>query len=166
MLVHAFVLSKIDYCNAVLFGITKQQLTRVQSVLNAAARLLLRIPKFGHISAGIRDELHWLPVEQRVLYKVIVLVWNCVTGTGPSYLRELCISKSNSSGRSLRSDDKYFLKETFSKNATKQKRAFSVVGPAIWNKLPLELRLLQLNHGSTALFKNNLKTHLFPKPES
>ena len=54
-LVHAFVLTRIDYCNAVLVGTTKQQLNRLQMVLNTAARLLLRIPKFGHI---IGDHKH------------------------------------------------------------------------------------------------------------
>ena len=52
-LVHAFVLTRIDYCNALLVGTTKQQLNRLQMVLNTAARLLLRIPKFGHISSAI-----------------------------------------------------------------------------------------------------------------
>ncbi|MFZ2538727.1 MAG: hypothetical protein WAX04_07485 [Oscillospiraceae bacterium] len=61
---------------------------------------------------------------------------------------------------------KLFLKEALSKNTTKQKRGFSVVGPATWNKLPLELRLLQHKPGSTALFKRELKTHLFLQKES
>ena len=72
-LVHAFVISRIDYCNAVLSGITRQ-LDRVQKLLNTAARLLLRIPKFGYISAAIRDTLHWLPVSHRVLFKICTFV--------------------------------------------------------------------------------------------
>ena len=68
-LIHALVISRIDYCNAVLSGITKQPVDRVQKLLNTAARLLLRIPKFGHISVAIRDTLHWLPVSHRVLFK-------------------------------------------------------------------------------------------------
>ena len=59
-LVHAFVVTRIDYCNAVLHGITKREMDRVQWILNAAARLLLAIPRQSHISAAIRDNLHWL----------------------------------------------------------------------------------------------------------
>ena len=82
--VHAFVISRIDYCNAVLCGITKQQLDRIQKFLNTAARLLLRIPKFGHISAAIRDILHWLPASQLVLFKICIFVWNSITRAGPA----------------------------------------------------------------------------------
>jgi hypothetical protein len=161
-LVHAFVISRIDYCNAVLSGITKQQLDRVQKLLNTAARLLLRIPKFDHISAAIRDTLHWLPVSHRVLFKICILVWNSITRAGPSYLQELCVLSSVNSVRDLRSSDRLILKVPRCRTATLQKRGFSVVGPVSWNGLPLELRLL-FNDSSTATFKNKLKTFLFSK---
>ena len=134
-LVHAFVISRIDYCNAVLSGITKQQLDRVQKLLNTAARLLLRIPKFDHISAAIRDTLHWLPVSHRVLFKICILVWNSITRTGPSYLQELCVLSSVNSVRDLRSSDRLILKVPRCRTATLQKRGFSVVGPVSWNGL-------------------------------
>ena len=65
MLAHSFICNRIDYCNSVLYGASRFQLDRLQSILNAAARIVLRIPKFSHISASIRDELHWLPVRFR-----------------------------------------------------------------------------------------------------
>ena len=101
-LVHAFVISRLDYCNAVLFGITKQQLDRVQKLLNTAAHLLLRIPKFDHISAAIRDTLHWLPVSHCVLFKICTFVWNSITRASPSYIQELCVLSSVNSARDLR----------------------------------------------------------------
>ena len=76
-LVHAFVLTRIDYWNAVLVGTTKQQLNRLQMVLNTVACLLLRIPKFGHISSAIINTLHWLPVPDRLTFKTCCLVWKC-----------------------------------------------------------------------------------------
>ena len=55
MLIHSFVVTKVDYGNSVLSGITVVQADRVQRILNAAARLLLRIPKFAPVAALIRD---------------------------------------------------------------------------------------------------------------
>ena len=63
-LVHAFVTSRVDHCNGLLFGSHSYLLDRLQSVLNSAARLIPNIPKFSNISAAIRDELHWLPIRK------------------------------------------------------------------------------------------------------
>ena len=70
-LVHAFVCSRLDFCNSAMFGIYSYLLDRLQSILNAAARLILQIPKFGSISSAIRDELHWLPVRSRIIFKAV-----------------------------------------------------------------------------------------------
>ena len=162
-LVHAFVLTRIDYCNAVLVGTTKQQLNRLQMVLNTAARLLLRIPKFGHISSAIIDTLHWLPVPDRLTFKICCLVWNSVVGAGPLYLRELCTWSSVGSGRVLRSSTSSLLKVPFCRSATTQRRAFAVTGPASWNSIPLQLRLLSNDRGHALTFKKQLKFFLFPR---
>ena len=119
-LVHAFVLTRIDYCNAVLVGTTKQQLNRLQMVLNTAACLLLRVPKFGHISSAIINTLRWLPVPDRLTFKTCCLVWNSVVGAGPIYLWELCTWSSVGSGRVLRSSTSFLLKEPFCRSATTQ----------------------------------------------
>ena len=68
-LVHAFVCSRLDFCNSVMFGVHSYLLDRLQSILNAAARLILQINKFSSISSAIRDELHWLPVRSRIVFK-------------------------------------------------------------------------------------------------
>ena len=91
-LVHAFVTSRIDHCNGLLFGSHSYLLDRLQSVLNSAARLVLNIPKFSHISAAIRDELHWLPNQEKDRlqdrpYGPSLLGWCCAgipDGTVPS----------------------------------------------------------------------------------
>ena len=100
-LVHAFVLTRIDYCNAVLAGTMKQQQNRLKMVLNTAARLLPRIPMFGHISSAIIHTIHWLPVPDRLTFKICCLVWSSVVGAGPSYLQELCTWSSVGLGRVL-----------------------------------------------------------------
>ena len=88
-LVHAFVSSRLDYCNCLLYGVGETQLKRLQSVLRAAARLVLRKLKYDSISADIRDRLHWLPVKQRIEFKICVLVFKCRSNEAPVYLSEM-----------------------------------------------------------------------------
>src|SRR6218665_2318694 len=69
-MVHAFVCSRIDYCNSLLIGLPKSRLAPLQSVLNAAARLIARIPRFSHISTFMTEQLHWLPLSSRIHFKI------------------------------------------------------------------------------------------------
>ena len=69
-LVHAFISSRLDFCNSALFGVSGYLLDRLQSILNAAARLVLTVSKYDHISGAMRNELHWLPNVQRINYKI------------------------------------------------------------------------------------------------
>ena len=74
-MIHAFVSSHLDYCNALLFGLPtgKCQLDRVQKVQNAAARVIFQMAKFDHITPALID-LHWLPVTYRVQFKLLLFV--------------------------------------------------------------------------------------------
>src|SRR6218665_1906692 len=75
----------------------------INIVLRSAARLIGGIPKFGHVSQYMLDVLHWLPAEQRIAYRIASLVWRCLVGLAPVYLRELCCPPlSAMSSRSLR----------------------------------------------------------------
>jgi len=90
----------------------------------------------------MRDVLHWLPSEQQISWRLDVLVWRCILGLAPAYLRELCCPVLNARGsRSFRSSEQGLLLVAFAKTSTVQNCAFSVVGPSTWNGLPLELRL-------------------------
>ena len=103
-LVRAFITSRIDYCNSLLAGVDKSQVGKLQSILHVAARLIMRKRKFDPISDDIRDKLHWLPVEQRIQFKIGVLVYRCLHGNAPSYLSEMLTAAADVSGRrSLRS---------------------------------------------------------------
>jgi len=77
-LVSAFITSRVDYCNAVLYGVSAKVTRRLQMVLNAAARLVVGTGKYGHITPALRDVLHWLPVPQRTEFKIAVLAFDCV----------------------------------------------------------------------------------------
>jgi len=79
-LVHALIVSKVDYCNSLLAGMSVQLHDRLQSVLNAATRLIFTARKTDHITPLLRD-LHWLRVPERVKFKLCVLAYRCLHGT-------------------------------------------------------------------------------------
>ena len=98
-LIHSFIVTRVDYCNSVLSGVAVSQTDRVQRILNAAARLVLRIPRFHPISSLIRDNLHWLPAAQRARLETLLLVANSISHRASSYLQELCVLVSTVHGR-------------------------------------------------------------------
>ena len=155
-LIHALVTVRIDYCNSLLYGLPDQSLNRLQRIVNTAARILCRIPKFGHISETLMD-LHWLPVQQRVLFKVLILTYQAYHKTAPSYLCDLITPYSNSCN--LRSNNQLLLAscQPRTKLKTYGERSFQYAAPNEWNNLPLIIR----ESPSLAIFKNKLKTFLF-----
>jgi len=158
-MVHAFVTSRLDYCNSILYGASAVHIRPLQNVLNAAARLILRKRKYDHITAAVRDLLHWLPVQQRIEYKMCVLVYKCLHQTAPIYLSELCIPVATSAGRShLRSAVKGCLVISYCRTKNYGQRSFSYSGPALWNSLPLTVRDPSI---SLTQFCARLKTEMF-----
>ncbi len=87
-LVHSFVSSHLGYCNGVLCGIPDSDVNKLQCVQNVAARLITHTRKFDHITP-VLQELHWLPVRTRILYKILVLTYKALNGTAPDYIRSL-----------------------------------------------------------------------------
>ena len=71
-LVNSLKSSRVDYCNSIFYGATDVVVRRLQSVLNAAARLISNRRKFDHITPVLRDQLHWLPIRQRIDFKIAV----------------------------------------------------------------------------------------------
>ena len=122
---------------------------KLQLVQNNAARLIMKVKKSDHVTP-VLIHLHWLPVQFRIEYKLLLLVFKCLCGKGPVYLSSLLEKYIPS--RSLRSASHLLLKEP-----TVRKRAFSVAGPKLWNKLPVAIRQCKSVDG----FKMHLKTHLF-----
>jgi len=90
-LVHAFVTSRVDYCNAVytVTGAPKTITDKLQRVLNAAARVVNDTKKYDRgLSTLLHDELHWLDVSERVTYKLGVMMYRCLHGQAPRYLAD------------------------------------------------------------------------------
>ena len=86
-IIHMLVTSCIDYCNAVLAGLPTSTLGPLQRVQNVAARLVTGTKKYDHITPVLM-RLHWLPVQYRVVFKVCLLVFECLNGQGPNYLHD------------------------------------------------------------------------------
>ena len=89
-LIHAFVTSKLDYYNSLLHGLPKYCIQKLQSVLNAAARLLTYTSKYDHITP-VLAELHWLPVEKRIIFKILLLTNKALHSQAPIYISELLV---------------------------------------------------------------------------
>src|SRR6218665_1149228 len=161
-LVHAFVVSRLDYCSAIYEGLPTCRDKCLDRVLQTAARLVGLIPRFSRVSGYMRDVLHCLPYPQRIVYRIYALVRRCIEGLAPSYIRELCCSTVTIQRRiSLRSSAQAELLVPRTRTVIRQRRAFSVAGPTAWNGLPVALRLTPVAH--SALFISSLKTTLFDR---
>jgi hypothetical protein len=153
-LVHAMVTSRLDFMNAIYHNINKSEMTKLQKVQNAAARVVLMAPRRSH-ATELLYKLHWLPIEQRIKYKILTITFKCINGRGPEYLEEMlrpyvCVKPG------LRSEDGLSLVEPKTIR-TIGTRAFCVAAPSFWNRLPKEMRMMN----SLLLFKKSLKTLLF-----
>ena len=155
-LVQAFITSRLDYCNSLLFGITQYNLAKLQRIQNAAARLCLRVPPRAHVSSrSLLVQLHWLPVEFRIRFKILLLVYKCLNGQAPQYLCDFLTMRD--SPLSLRSFDSHLLVVPRTRTKSFGDKSFPNVAPRLWNDLPFSLRTAE----SLGTFKKTLKTHLF-----
>ena len=169
MAIQTFVTSRLDYCNAAtlqrcnaaLLGLSSASIDRVQHVMNSADRLLL--PKFSHIAARMKDELHWLPVSLRIQFKshfhdVEVYRWvraGLSARSLPPTLHNLRPSETRSSVAS-----RFLLDVPRARAVTMQKKASAYAGPTLWNNMPEAIRSSALLVSPDTI-KKQLKTLLF-----
>lgn len=153
-LIQSLVISRLDYCNGLLSGITDELCSRIQIVQNNAARVITRTNRRQHITPILHD-LHWLPVRQRVEYKVLLLVYKSLHGLAPQYICDLLSAYQPT--RTLRSSSSGRLVEPRTRLKTVGDRAFSTYAPRSWNKLDNNIK----NATSFRCFKKQLKTYLF-----
>ena len=154
-LIHAFVTSRLDGMNSLLYGIPDYLTNKLQRIQDNAARLIFKQKKSCPVNPLLID-LHWLPVKFRIEYKILLLVYKSIHGGGPMYLSSLL--KEYHPTRSLRSSEKMLLCEP----KTRRKygdRAFSVAGPKLWNLLEDKARACK----TVNAFKKELKTYYFHK---
>ena len=153
--IRSLVLSRLDYSNSLLININKTDIERLQRIQNRAARIVFIVGKQESATPLFR-ELHWLPVEKRILYKISLIVFKCIHKMAPGYLDTLLSSPYQSNYR-LRSREDTTLLHIPRANSKKGEASFDFCGPKTWNSLPAHLRRCQ----SVELFKRNLKTYLF-----
>lgn len=154
MIIHAFVSSRLDYCNSLFTCLNMKLLTRLQLVQNSAARLLTRTNRRQHITLILKS-LHWLPIKYRIDFKILILTFRALHGQAPPYIADLI--QPYSSARSLRSAGQNLLMVPRTRFKTRGDRSFQAVAPKLWNRLPLLLRSLD----SVDAFKKQLKTFFF-----
>lgn len=145
-IVQAVIISRLDNCNSLFYGIHENELSKLQCLQNSSARLIYGRRKHDHVS-DLFYKLHWLPIRQRIIFKVLLFVFKIFLDICPQYLKE-CVRIVDNDNRLL------FIPRV---QTTYGDRAFSNSAPRLWNALPLRLRKSE----TIVYFKAHLKHHLF-----
>ncbi len=149
------VLSRLDYCNALLAGLPANSIKPLQLIQNAAARLIFNEPKRTHVTP-LFINLHWLPIAARIKFKALMFAYRTTSGSAPLYLNS--ILQTYVPSRSLCSASEWRIIVPWSQRGTKSlSQTFTLTVPTWWNDLPNSTRAAE----SLAIFKKRLKTHLF-----
>ena len=145
-LVNSFIISRLDTCNSLLYGISTKELNRLQRLQNSCARLIFGLRKSASVS-NIFHEFHWLPIKNRILFKILCFVFKCIHNQAPVYLTSL-LQINNQENITLAIPRRLH---------SIGDRAFSSCGPALWNALPVDIRQIP----TLSKFKSQLKHLLF-----
>ena len=155
-LMHSFVSSRLDAFNGLLYGVPDIHLSKLQRIQNAAARVIAGIKKHDHITPTLMD-LHWLPIRQRIDYKILILTYKCLHGMAPQYLSDLLHLQNRS--RSTRSSHETVFIIPKTRTVKYGDRSFEFAAANLWKDLPSKVR----EAPSLDSFKSRLKTFLFKK---
>ncbi len=154
LLVQALVLSRLDYCNALLAGISASSIKPLQLIQNAAARLIFNEPKRTHVTP-LFINLHWLPIAARIKLKGLMFAYRTTSSSAPLYLNSLLQTYVPS--RSLHSASEQRITVPSQRSTKSLSLTYSLTVPIWWNDLPNSIRAAE----SLPIFKKRLKTHLF-----
>ena len=152
ILIHSLVMSHLNYTNIILFGVIDKVINKLHRVQNWVGKVILM--KYDS-STKARKTIHWLPIWERMELKLLIMVYDCIKGDVPIYVKKLL--RINMGYGNLRSNASMKLTIPQVENKTFPNKAFSVVGPRLWNSLPHNIR----NTNDLSEFKKSLKTHLF-----
>ena len=155
-LVSSLVMSHLDYCNNLLTSLPNCDIAKYQRIQNLATKLVLKKSKYDSWTDAFRS-LHWLPIKERIIFKLMVLVHNALDLKSPTYIRNmLTLKEANRRGLQLENLSQ-ILNVPMTKCKTFTDRAFSVAAPKNWNNFPDYLR----RQRDSEQFKKQLKTYLF-----
>ncbi len=135
LLIQALVISRLDYCNVLLAGLTSSTIKPLQMIQNAAARMVFKEPKRAHVTP-LFVSLHWLQVAARIKFKTLMLAYRTTTCSAPSYLHSQLLIYIPS--RSLRSASERWLVVPSQRESKSLSRTFSFTVPGCWNDLPTQ----------------------------
>ena len=155
ILVHAFVSSKLHHYTSLLYNVPKCTLKKLQSVQNAAARLITCSRKYDHITPIRKNYTGFLFLN--ALNSRLLLTFKALHQQSPVYIQDLVAYYQPP--RILRSSNLLLLNPTNFHLKTYGSRAFAVSAPELWNSLPVSIRSCD----NLSSFKSKLKTHLFKK---
>lgn len=150
------VISHLDYANCLLVGLPKKSISKLQRIQNMAAKLVCNKHKFDSAKSCLK-ELHWLPIEYRIKFKCMCIVYKCVNNKAPDYLKRLFNRKSENLHNLRSNSNTMDLLVPRTKRKTFADRSISVAGPKFWNELPIFIRKSE----TVEIFKKNLKTYYF-----
>ena len=154
-LVLGLCISHLDYANALYYGLPDKTILHLQAIQTMCAKLALKKSKYDSTREALA-QLHWLPIKQRIDFKIAAITHKCFYGTAPQYLKDLLTLAPTP--RNLRSStDRTRLIVPFTKCKTFAAQSFSISTPSVWNQLPLSLREIS----NFMQFKKQLKTHYY-----
>ena len=150
----SIISSRLDYCNSILRNTTQSNLNKLQLVQNSLARSVVCARRSDHITPIFRD-LHWLPIVQRINYKIALITHRAYYDGAPEYLASLAVKYQPA--RVLRSATQARLLKPSGLKSSLSSHSFSVAAEDVWNRLPLDIRSMS----DISQFKGHLKTHYF-----
>ena len=141
-----------------MYGLSQFQISKLQRVQNATARIAFDFSKFCHITPALR-QLHWLPFVKRITFKILLLTFKAIYSLSPPYISEIIHVKPKSIHDLRSNNSTLLLPPTQKMLPTLGARSFASAAPVLWNKLPADIR----NLASLNSFKKLIKTFLFNK---
>lgn len=156
MLVQNHVISKLDYCNSLYYGLPNYLLRKLQLVMNRAARLIKGLTRRERITPALIN-LHWLPVKARVVYKQCVIVYQALHSGKPVYIRNILNDFNVNTDIILRHGVEINRLNEPRYNTEVGRRAFEKSAPRLYNSLPRHIKVAE----NVRIFRKRLKTFLF-----
>ncbi len=137
LLVQVLVLSRLDYCNALLAGLPASSIKPLQLIQNAAARLIFNEPKRTHVTPLLIN-LHLLPIAARTKFKALLFAYRTTSDSAPLYLNS--VLQTYMPSRSLRSASERCINVPSQRGTKSLSLTFSLTVPTWWNDLPNSIR--------------------------
>ena len=156
ILVLMLCITNLDYANAMLYGLPSSTLRKYWTIQNICAKLVLNKNRYLSSSWALR-KLYWLPIQQRIEHKILMITFKCITGITPKYLQDLIFIKNSTWDNMQSNNTGIILHPPKVKYQTFAAWSFMYTAPTLWNQLPKCIR----DSPNLDIFRKRLQTHLF-----